>query len=101
MPDLRQTLEMARQAKGGNVFVFRQDEVSDSRVVGIVAGEAGDGRSVLAEVDVRARHRMPFNGMIELVSFVKVQVDPGIHFLEWDRGAPRKSESVRLAVHFH
>ena len=39
--------------------------------------------------------------MIELVGSVEVQVEPGIHFLEWNCGAPRESESVCLAIHLH
>jgi hypothetical protein len=41
-------------------------------VVGLVAGEAGDGRGVLAKENIGARDRMPFDGVIELVSFVEV-----------------------------
>jgi hypothetical protein len=40
-------------------------------VVGLVAAEAGDGRGVLAKRDVGARHRMSFDGVIKLVSFVE------------------------------
>ena len=41
-------------------------------VVGLVAGEASDGRGVLAKENIGARDRMPFDGVIELVSFVEV-----------------------------
>ena len=40
--------------------------------MGLVAGKASDGRGVLAKRDVRARNRMSFDGVIELVSFVEV-----------------------------
>lgn len=53
---------MAGQAERRGVFVFRQNEVGNSRVVGLVAGEAGDGRSILAKGDVRARDRMSLDG---------------------------------------
>jgi len=39
--------------------------------MGFVAAEAGDGRGVLAKGDVGARDRMPFDRVIELVSFVE------------------------------
>jgi len=63
---------VAGHAKRRGVFVFWQDEVGNGGVVGLVAGEACDGRGVLAKRDVRARNRMPFDGVIELVSFVEV-----------------------------
>ncbi|MGB9198940.1 MAG: hypothetical protein WCB53_18610 [Terriglobales bacterium] len=44
---------------------------------------------------------MSFDRVIELVSFVEVQVEPGIHFLERNCGSPRKSEGMRLAIHLH
>jgi len=44
---------------------------------------------------------MSLDGMIEPVSLVEVKVDPGIHLLEGDCGAPGESESVRLAIHLH
>ena len=69
--------------------------------MGFVAGEAGDGRGVLTKGDIGARDRMSCDGLIELVSFVEVQVKPGIHFLERNCGSPRKSECARLAIHFH
>ena len=53
---------VAGQAERRGVFVFRQNEVGNSRVVGLVAGEAGDGRSILAKGDVRARDRMSLDG---------------------------------------
>jgi hypothetical protein len=40
--------------------------------VGLVAGEASDARGVLAKGNIGARDRMPFDGVIELVSFVEV-----------------------------
>lgn len=92
---------MAGQAKGRSVLIFRQDEAGEGGVVGLVAGEAGDGRGVLAEGDVGARNWMSLDGMIELVSLVEVEVGPGIHFLERDCGAPRESDSVCLAIHLH
>jgi hypothetical protein len=63
---------MAGNAKSGGGFVFWQDEVRNGGVVGLVAGEAGDGRGVLAKENIGARDRMPFDGVIELVSFVEV-----------------------------
>ena len=92
---------MAGQAKDRTVLVFWRDEAGNGRVVGIVAGEAGDGRGILAQGDVGARHRVSLDGMIEFVSLVEVKIDPGIHFLEGDCGAPGESESVRLAIHLH
>lgn len=92
---------MAIQAKGRSVFVFRRDEVGGGGVVGIVAGEAGNGRSALTKGDVGTRNRMSLDGVIEFVSLVEVEVDPGIYFLERDCGIPREGESVRLAIHLH
>jgi hypothetical protein len=63
---------VAGHAKRGGGFVFWQDEVRNGGVVGLVAGEAGDGRGVLAKENIGARDRMPFDGVIELVSFVEV-----------------------------
>jgi hypothetical protein len=67
----------------------------------LVAGEAGDGRGVLVQGGVGASDRMSFDGVVELVSLIEVQVEPGIHFLERDYGTPRKREGVRLAIHLH
>jgi hypothetical protein len=66
-----------------------------------VAGEAGDGRSILAKGDVRARDRMSLDGVVDLVTFVEVHVEPRVHFLEWDCGAPWESEGVGLPIHLH
>ena len=63
---------MAGLAKRRGGSVFCEDEVGNGGVVGLVAGEASDGRGVLAKRDVRARNRMSFDGVIELVSFVEV-----------------------------
>jgi hypothetical protein len=63
---------VAGHAKRGGGFVFWQDEVRNRGVVGLVAGEASDGRGVLAKENIGARDRMPFDGVIEPVSFVEV-----------------------------
>jgi hypothetical protein len=63
---------VAGYAERRGVFVFRQDEIGDDGVVGFVAGEASNGRGVLAKSDVGARDRMSVDGVIELVSFVEV-----------------------------
>lgn len=62
---------MAGQAESRGVLVFGQNEIRSRGVVGLVAAEAGDGRGVLAKRDVGARHRMSFDGVIKLVSFVE------------------------------
>jgi hypothetical protein len=92
---------VARQAEGRGIFVFRQDKVGNGRMVRFVAGEAGDGRGILAKGDVRARDWMSLDGVVDLVTFVEVEVEPRIHFLEWDCGAPRESEGVGLPIHLH
>jgi hypothetical protein len=63
---------VAGHAKRRGGFVFWQDEVGNGGVVGLVAGEASDGGGVLAKGNIGARDRMPFDGVIELVSFVEV-----------------------------
>lgn len=63
---------MAGHAKRRGVFVFWQDKVGIGGVVGLVAREASDGRGVLAKGSIGARDWMPFDGVIELVSFVEI-----------------------------
>lgn len=70
-------------------------------MMGLVAAKATDGRGVLAKSNIGARDRMAFDRVIQLVSLVEVQVEPGIHFLERNCGPPRKSECVGLAVNLH
>ncbi len=92
---------MAGQAQGRGVLIFRKDEAGNGGVVGLVAAKAGEPWGVLAQGAVEARDRMSPDGMVEFMSFVEVEVQPGIHFLEWDFGTPRQSEGVRLTIHFH
>jgi hypothetical protein len=92
---------VAIQAKERVVLVFRGDKVVDCRVVGIVAGEARDGRGVFAKDDVETRYRMPVDGMIELMSLVEFQVNPGTYVLEGECGAPRERESASLSIYLH
>lgn len=92
---------MAGQAEGRGVLVFRKNKVGNGGVVGLVAAKAGDWRGVLAQGTVGPRDRMSLYGVVEFVSFVEVEVEPGIHFLEGDCGAPRQSQGVRLAIHLH
>jgi hypothetical protein len=54
------------------VLYFGRMKVGNGGVVGLVAGEASDGRGVLSKGNIGARDRMPFDGVIELVSFVEV-----------------------------
>ncbi len=101
MARLRQMSAVAMRAKGCNAFVFWRDEVGDGRMVGVMAGEAGDGRGALAKSEVRVRHRTSLDGITMLVSLVEVQVKPGI--LCRNRSKERQvralsfSEVVRLA----
>jgi hypothetical protein len=44
---------------------------------------------------------MTFDGVIEAAGFIKIQINPGVHLLEWNYGAPRKGESVALTIDFH
>lgn len=92
---------MARQTKGRRVLVFRQDKVGNCGVVRLVAAEARDGGSILAEGNVWARDGMSLDGVIELVSLIEVEIEPRVHFLEWDCSAPRKGERARFAIHLH
>jgi hypothetical protein len=92
---------MTGKAESRGVLVFRQNEVRNGGVVWLVAGQAGDGRCILSESDVRPRDWMSFDRMIELVSFVEIQVEPGIHFSERDARAPRENESVHLPIDLH
>ena len=66
-----------------------------------MAGKAGNGRGILAEGSVGTGDRVSFDGMIQRVALVEVQVCPGIHFLVGDGGAPGESDRVCFAVHFH
>ncbi len=92
---------MAGQAEGRGVLVFRKYEVGNGGVVGLVATKAGDGRIVLAQGAVGPRDRMSLYGVVEFVSLVEVEVEPGVHFLEGNCGAPRQRQGVRLAIHLH
>jgi len=50
--------------------------------MGLVAGEAGDGKGVLANDDVWTGDRMCLDGVIELVSFVEVEIDERAMYVE-------------------
>lgn len=67
----------------------------------LVAAETGDGRGVLPKREVGARNWMPFDGMIELMCSIKIQIKPGPHFLERNCGAPGESEGAGFAIHSH
>jgi hypothetical protein len=92
---------MAGQAERRGVCVFRKDEVGSGGVVRLVAGETGDGREVLAKSNVGAGDRMTLNRVIEPVSFIEIEVEPGIHFLERNYGSPSKCEGMRIAIDLH
>ncbi len=67
---------MARLAKGRSCFVFRQDKVGNGGVVRFVTAEASDGGRILAEGKVWARDRMSFDGVIEFVGLIEVEIEP-------------------------
>jgi hypothetical protein len=98
---LRSQISMAIQTKARGVFVFRWNEVGHGGVVGIVTSEACDRRDIFAEGYVWTRHRMSKDGMVELMSSVEIQVNPGTHVLEGECGAPRERESASLSIDLH